>query len=88
MNSSYSEKEQIAQNYYDNIETDQIYAMIWGEHIHFGIYLEPNDSMSEASQRTVETMAQTLRHINHEYQVIDLGAGYGGSARYLAKNWF
>ncbi len=30
MNSPYSEKEQIAQNYYDNIETDQIYAMIWG----------------------------------------------------------
>jgi len=88
MNSPYSEKEQIAQNYYDNIETNQIYAMIWGgEHIHFGIYLEPDDPIPEASQRTVETMAQTLRHINPDCRVIDLGSGYGGSARYLAKNY-
>ncbi|MEK8015277.1 MAG: methyltransferase domain-containing protein [Candidatus Parabeggiatoa sp.] len=88
MNNPYSEKEQIAQNYYDNIETDQIYAMIWGgEHIHFGIYLAADDPIPEASQRTVATMAETLRNIHQGSRVIDLGAGYGGSARYLAKNY-
>ena len=65
MKNRYSQAEQIAQSYYDSLETDRIYTMIWGgEHIHFGIYLESDDSMSEASQRIVETMAETLRYIN------------------------
>jgi len=32
-------------------------------------------------------MAETLRNIHQGSRVIDLGAGYGGSARYLAKNY-
>jgi len=88
MNDLYSEKAKIAQNYYDNIETDRIYEMIWGgEHIHFGIYRESNDSMIEASQNTVEMMAQMLDSITSKHCIIDLGSGYGGTARYLAKNY-
>jgi len=85
---SYSKTEQIAQTYYDNYETDQMYATIWGgEHIHFGIYQEPQDSIHEAAQRTVKTMAQSVRRLDAQSRVIDLGAGYGGTARYLAKQY-
>jgi sarcosine/dimethylglycine N-methyltransferase len=88
MNSSYSEKEQIAQSYYDNLFINKIYSIIWGgEDIHFGIYNQPNDSIKKASQRTIKMMAQTLQHIDQDCRVIDLGSGYGGSARYLAKNY-
>ncbi|MEL7039147.1 MAG: methyltransferase domain-containing protein [Cyanobacteria bacterium J06592_8] len=88
MNNQYSEAAQIAQTFYDSLEIDRIYTMIWGgEHIHFGIYLEPDDSISEASQRIVKMMATMLQKIDRNCQVIDLGAGYGGSARYLAKNY-
>ncbi|EGJ30231.1 MULTISPECIES: methyltransferase domain-containing protein [Moorena] len=88
MDSCYSEAVQIAETYYNNIETDRIYKMIWGgEHIHFGIYLEPDDSILEASQRIVNMMATMLQQIGENSQVIDLGAGYGGTARYLAKKY-
>lgn len=88
MNSPYSEKEQFAQTYYDSLEINLIYIMIWGgEDIHFGIYTGTNETIPEAAQRTVAMMAHALRNIRQESRVIDLGAGYGGAARYLAKNY-
>ncbi|MGB3557298.1 MAG: methyltransferase domain-containing protein, partial [Geitlerinemataceae cyanobacterium] len=35
----------------------------------------------------VDTIAQTLENLNQNSRAIDLGAGYGGAARYLAKNY-
>ena len=58
-----------------------------GEHIHFGIYSGPDEPTHVASQRTVETMAQRLETIGPASRVIDLGAGYGGAARYLAQTY-
>ena len=78
----------IAQQYYDGTETDRMYAAIWGgEHIHYGIYTQPDEAIHDASLRTVETIAQTLEKIDQNSRVIDLGAGYGGAARYLAKTY-
>lgn len=88
MNTTYSEAVKIAQTYYDGTETDRLYATIWGgEHIHYGIYNQPDEPIHDASQRTVETIAQTLENLNQNSRVIDLGAGYGGAARYLAKTY-
>jgi SAM-dependent methyltransferase len=79
---------EIAQSYYDGTENDRLYATIWGgEHIHYGIYNHPNESIHNASIRTVETIAKTLTNLNSNSRVIDLGAGYGGAARYLAKHY-
>ncbi|MCL2927012.1 MAG: methyltransferase domain-containing protein [Trichodesmium sp. MAG_R01] len=76
----------IAQKYYDSTETDKLYAAIWGgEHIHYGIYTRPDEPIHDASLSTVKTIAQTLEKIDQNSRVIDLGAGYGGAARYLAK---
>lgn len=88
MNHQYSEATQTAESYYNNHETDRIYTLLWGgEHIHFGIYLQPDDSLAIASQRTVETLAARLQTINSTSKVIDVGAGYGGAARYLAQHY-
>ncbi|NET46658.1 cyclopropane-fatty-acyl-phospholipid synthase family protein [Okeania sp. SIO2B3] len=83
-----TEAVKIAQQYYDGNETDRMYAAIWGgEHIHYGIYNQPDEAIHDASLRTVETIAQTLEKIDKNSRVIDLGAGYGGAARYLAKTY-
>lgn len=88
MNTINSEAVKIAQNYYDGTETDRLYATIWGgEHIHYGMYQSPDEAIHDASLRTVETIASTLANLNSDSRVIDLGAGYGGAARYLAKHY-
>jgi len=50
-----------------------------------GLY-EKGDSIFEASHRTVEKMASMLT-LNEGTKVLDVGAGYGGPARYLAKTY-
>lgn len=73
-----------AEAYYDSDDADTFYSTIWGgEDIHIGIY-EPQDEIALASRRTVERMAAALPRLSGGQRVIDLGAGYGGSARYLA----
>ncbi|MGD1716705.1 SAM-dependent methyltransferase [Dapis sp. BLCC M172] len=83
-----TEAVKVAQQYYDGTETDRMYATIWGgEHIHYGIYTRPDEPIHDASLRTVATIAKTLEKIDHNSRIIDLGAGYGGAARYLAKTY-
>ena len=74
-----------AEAYYDSNDADNFYSTIWGgEDIHIGIYAEPGDDIAAASRRTVERMAAALPWLSAGRTVIALGAGYGGSARYLA----
>ena len=73
-----------ARDYYDSEEADDFYATIWGgEDIHVGIYERTRD-IREASRATVDRMAARLGDIEGK-RVIDLGAGFGGAARVLAK---
>ncbi|NEO69667.1 class I SAM-dependent methyltransferase [Moorena sp. SIO3H5] len=88
MNTTYSEAVKTAQTYYDGPETDRLYATFWGgEHITYGIYKSSDEPIHDASKRTVETIAQTLENLAPDSRVIDIGAGYGGAARYLAKTY-
>lgn len=78
-----------AKDYYNSEDADNFYATIWGgEDIHVGLYYSDQDAISDASVRTQERM---LDLVNNKpapgSRVIDLGSGYGGSARYLAKNF-
>ncbi len=80
------ERIQIAERYYDSEQADRFYHAIWGgEDIHIGIYDTPDDSIAAASRRTVERMTSLLPRLDADTRVLDLGAGYGGSARYLAS---
>ncbi len=76
---------EVTREYYDSDSADQFYATVWGgEDIHIGLYQGENDAIAAASQRTVEQMASLLE-LNKNMVVLDIGSGYGGSARYLAK---
>ncbi|MAN80780.1 MAG: SAM-dependent methyltransferase [Rhodospirillaceae bacterium] len=77
-----------AEEYYDSSEADAFYKNVWGgEDIHIGIYSTPDEAIAQASRRTVETMALQVPDLGQKTRVIDLGSGYGGSARYLAGNY-
>jgi sarcosine/dimethylglycine N-methyltransferase len=78
----------VAERYYDSNDADQFYFNIWGgEDIHIGIYESETEPVRSASRRTVERMAGTVRGLDEKARVLDLGAGYGGAARYLAKTY-
>jgi SAM-dependent methyltransferase len=88
MAQSRSAAEVTAETYYDSDDADRFYEKVWGgEDIHIGIYDDPGTSIRSASHKTVELMAAQLTGIDESTRVIDLGAGYGGSARYLARTF-
>ena len=76
---------QVTKNYYDSKSADEFYHTIWGgEDIHVGIYLSDDEPIANASARTVKEMA-TMAGITANTEVLDVGAGYGGAARQLAR---
>jgi sarcosine/dimethylglycine N-methyltransferase len=78
----------VTRDYYNSSDADNFYATVWGgEDIHVGLYREPGESIFAASRRTVETMAGWLPPLNAQSAVLDLGSGYGGSARYLVQRF-
>lgn len=77
-----------AEAYYDSSEADNFYKNVWGgEDIHIGLYASDSEPIADASARTVQHMADTLGEVGKSARILDLGAGYGGSARYLAKRF-
>lgn len=76
-----------ARTYYNSAGAEGFYSTFWGgEDIHIGIYESGNEPIREASRRTVERMAEGLGLLP-EQRVLDIGAGYGGSARYLSRTF-
>ncbi len=81
-----SEAVNTARDYYDSGDADNFYYSIWGgEDIHIGLYQTPDEEIGAASRRTVETMASRLEGLSADKCVLDMGAGFGGAARWLAK---
>jgi len=84
---NYSDAVNAARQYYNSNDADQFYFTVWGgEDIHIGMYDNDEESIFIASRRTVERIAAHL-DIDTQTRIIDLGAGYGGSARFLAKTY-
>jgi sarcosine/dimethylglycine N-methyltransferase len=87
MSTDYSEVVDVARNYYNSDDADNFYFQVWGgEDIHIGLYEDKEEPISIASERTVAAMVDQIRQSIVGARVVDLGAGYGGSARWLAKN--
>lgn len=83
----YTPSTRVARDYYNSTDADGFYATIWGgEDIHVGTYASADEDIARASRRTVEQMAQSLDLIDGQ-RVLDLGAGFGGAARYLAGTY-
>ena len=77
-----------AREYYNSSPADSFYYTIWGGNdIHIGLYTSPREAIDVASQRTVERMAHIVGNIRATSRVLDLGSGYGGAARYLARQY-
>ncbi|MFO7602832.1 MAG: methyltransferase domain-containing protein [Gammaproteobacteria bacterium] len=88
MSSHYSAAVATAREYYNSDDADNFYATIWGgEDIHIGLYGHDGESIIEASHRTVRHMAELLGALDANTRVLDIGAGYGGAARYLASTF-
>jgi sarcosine/dimethylglycine N-methyltransferase len=88
MNQSYSEAVNVAREYYNSDDADHFYSTIWGgEDIHIGLYQHKDEPILDASHRTVNHMAKLLGDISADTNVLDIGSGYGGAARYLAKTY-
>ena len=85
MTEKYSTTVETARTYYNSDDSENFYATIWGgEDIHIGIYERKDDSIFDASRRTVHKLANMLT-LNESSRVLDIGSGYGGTARFLAK---
>ncbi|MBO19820.1 MAG: hypothetical protein CL732_04680 [Chloroflexi bacterium] len=71
--------------YYDG-PADQIYRTIWGDNLHLGVPCSEECPHPEAMEHTNQIMAEAV-NLNESTKVIDLGCGYGSTARYLAANY-
>ncbi len=82
----YSGAVETARAYYDSDDADAFYRQVWGgEDIHVGLYSAADEAIARASRRSVERMAELAAPLTPETRVLDLGAGYGGAQRYLAR---
>ncbi|SFB41956.1 glycine/sarcosine N-methyltransferase [Amycolatopsis marina] len=82
---TYSTTVNTARDYYNSQDADSFYHSVWGgEDIHVGLYDHADEDIATASRRTVERMASKLE-LGPNVRVLDIGSGYGGAARYLAK---
>ncbi len=88
MNEEFSDAVRVTKDYYESDDAHNFYYTIWGgEDLHLGIYESEKDTIFEASRRTIQKMAEKSSFIGKKARVIDLGGGFSGSARYLAKNY-
>jgi sarcosine/dimethylglycine N-methyltransferase len=71
--------------YYDG-PTDRIYRAIWGDNVHLGVPCSDACPHPEAMEHTNEIMAKAV-NLRPETRLLDLGCGYGSTARYLAANY-
>ena len=84
----YSDVVETARQYYNSEDADNFYYHVWGgDDIHIGIYHDSNEDIAAASRRTVKHMADMVSGLHAGSRVIDLGSGYGGSARYLVERY-
>jgi sarcosine/dimethylglycine N-methyltransferase len=88
MTQNYSGAVATAREYYNSDDADTFYHRVWGgEDIHVGLYESDDEPIFDASRRTVAHMGDLLGELSPKDQVLDMGAGYGGSARYLASTY-
>lgn len=71
---------------YDDISIDRLYRAVWGGSIHFGLYETGDESLEAAAMATKRRMAE-LAGPPPGANVLEVGCGYGASARHLAERF-
>lgn len=70
--------------HYDDL--DRYYRLIWGEHVHHGLWRSGRETAAQAVVALVHEMA-TRGAIGRGSRVCDAGAGYGAPARLLVDEY-
>jgi tocopherol O-methyltransferase len=70
--------------HYDQL--DRFYRDIWGEHVHHGYWKTGRETPEEAARAMVDLVIERAR-IKPGMRVLDVGCGYGATARILAQEW-
>jgi len=73
-------REDVARHY---DQLDRFYRELWGEHVHHGFWATGRESRDEAVRALVDVVAARAR-IAPKMNVVDIGCGYGATARVLA----
>jgi tocopherol O-methyltransferase len=63
-----------------------LYQALWGLHIHHGYWQDETATKEEAQEKLVELLADGAE-IRQGSRVLDIGCGFGASARYLATRF-
>ncbi len=71
-------------HHYD--ELDVFYRDVWGEHVHHGLWQTGREAPHVAAEQLIEHLAVAVA-LQHGETVVDVGAGYGATARYLARRY-
>jgi tocopherol O-methyltransferase len=74
-------REEVARHY---DQLDRFYRDLWGEHVHHGFWATGRESRDEAVRALVDVVAARAR-IVPKMNVVDIGCGYGATARMLAN---
>ena len=70
--------------HYGNDRVDRLYARVWGDSIHFGIYENEALDHEAAVYETKRRMADTV-DLKPTQHVLEVASGWGATARYLAR---
>jgi tocopherol O-methyltransferase len=73
-------REDVARHY---DQLDRFYRDLWGEHVHHGFWATGRESPAEAVRALVDVVAARAK-ITPKSNVVDIGCGYGATARLLA----
>lgn len=71
-------------HHYD--ELDAFYRAVWGEHVHHGYWTRGDESVEEATEALALNVAHGAQ-VQDGDRVVDVGCGYGGTARFLANHF-
>lgn len=72
----------MVERHYDSLLL--LYRAFWGEHIHHGLWSHGDEPPAAAQERLVAHLADRAE-IRDSDRVLDVGCGYGASARWLAR---
>ena len=64
---------------------DELYRRVWGEHVHHGLWTTGREAPDVAARALAERVAAEA-HIGAGSDVVDVGCGYGATARLLARD--
>jgi tocopherol O-methyltransferase len=80
---SASELRRSIERHYDSLAL--LYRFFWGRHIHHGLWLSGDSAPTTAQEQLVAYLAKRAR-IRRGASVLDVGCGYGASARWLSTH--